>query len=86
MAKKQSLGAELKRLLSLRVTDEELALLKEKGLQVKNPTKLTLLAVSLFEKGAKGDLSAIKEILQRTGEERVEVGGVTFIDDIRNKD
>jgi hypothetical protein len=86
MAKKQGLGAELRRLLSLRVTDEELALLKEKGLEVKNPTKLTLLAAALLEKGAKGDLSAIKEILLRTGEESREFGGVTFIDDIRNKD
>ncbi len=86
MAKKPNMESELKKLLALCATKEEADTLKERGFIIKNPTKLTLLAASLFEKALKGDLSAIREVLLRTGEEKGEMGGVTFIDDIRNKD
>ena len=86
MAENNRLGKELTKILSLKVTGEEEAELRSRGINIKRPTKLTLLAVSLFEKGLKGELSAIKEILLQTGEINREGGGVIFIDDIRNKD
>lgn len=84
LAKAQSFESELKKLLSLRATEKEISELADKGIAVKNPTKLTLLAVALYEKALKGDLSAIREISSGTGERNDGVGGVIFIDDIRN--
>lgn len=86
MAKTRSIEAELERLLSLKAGEEEIAALNEKGITVKNPTKLTLLAAALYGKAAGGDLSAIKEIFSRVGEKTAEKGGVIFIDDVRNTD
>lgn len=83
MAKLKTLDSELSELLSLKVTNEEAADLQSRGFSVKRPTKMTLLAAALIEKGMKGDLSAMKEIASRlSGEEKG--GGVIFIDDIRN--
>lgn len=45
---------------------------------------MTLLAAALYEKAAKGDLSAIKEIFTRTSDEKGEISGVVLIDDIKN--
>jgi hypothetical protein len=86
VAKPRSIEAELERLLSLKATDEERAILTEKGIAVKNPTKLTLIAAALYGKAVGGDLSAIKEIFSRMGEGSAEKGGVIFIDDVRNTD
>ena len=65
MAKLKTLDSELSELLSLKVTNEEAADLQSRGFSVKRPTKMTLLAAALIEKGMKGDLSAMKEIASR---------------------
>ncbi len=76
---------ELSALLRLKATDEEKLRLEQSGVKLKNPTKMTLLAAALYEKAAKGDLSALKEIVLRVEPIRAETGGVVFIDDIRDK-
>ena len=86
MAKIKSIQSELEALLSLKATEEEKRGLMEKGLNVKNPTKLTLVAAALFFKAQGGDLSAIKEIFSHLKGETAEKGGVIFIDDIRSED
>lgn len=86
MAKPKSIEAELNTLLNLKATEEEKALLYEKGIRVKSPTKLTLIAAALYTKAAGGDLSAIREIISHLGGASAQKGGVIFIDDIRDKD
>lgn len=78
------LDTELKKILSLKLDKEEAEELRARGFNIKSPSKMTLLAAALFEKAEKGDLSAIKEIFSRTGEQRGEAGGVVLIDDIKN--
>ena len=80
----KTLEHELKKLLSLKLDTSEKNDLESRGFRLKNPTKLTLLAAALVEKGAKGDLSAIKEIFARLEGEGKEEGGVVLIDDIKN--
>lgn len=82
---KSSFEKELSVLLRLKATEEERERLEQSGVTVKNPTKMTLLAAALYEKAAKGDLSALKEIVSRVEPVRTENGGVVFIDDIRDK-
>ena len=81
---KKGIEQELKKITALKLTDEEKSTLNEKGITVKNPTKLTLLAAALFEKAAKGDLSALKEIFSRLDGENGDISGVVLIDDIKN--
>ncbi|MBO5852319.1 MAG: hypothetical protein J6Q74_00720 [Clostridia bacterium] len=80
----KDIGTELKKITSLKLTEEEKTLLKDKGITFKNPTKMTLLAAALFEKAAKGDLSALKEIFLRLDGGSSGGGGVVLIDDIKN--
>ena len=80
----KKLDTELKKILSLKLDTTEKEELSSKGYLVKNPSKMTLLAVALYEKAAKGDLSALKEIFSRLGGENRESGGVVLIDDIKN--
>ena len=80
----KKLDTELKKILSLKLDITEKEELSFKGYLVKNPSKMTLLAVALYEKAAKGDLSALKEIFSRLGGENRESGGVVLIDDIKN--
>ncbi|MBQ5911114.1 MAG: hypothetical protein IIW94_03795 [Clostridia bacterium] len=75
---------ELKKITSLKLSESEKADLTEKGITLKNPTKLTLLAAALFEKAAKGDLAALKEIFLRLEPENKDISGVVLIDDIKN--
>ena len=82
---KRSFEAELEGLLRLKATEEEIQRLEQIGVKLKSPTKMTLLAAALIEKAAKGDLSALKEVISRVGPAREETGGVIFIDDIRDK-
>jgi hypothetical protein len=76
---------ELSKLLKLKANDEERSRLDQMGVKVKNPTKMTLLAAALFEKAAKGDLSALKEIMLRCDTKGNAGGGVVLIDDIEDK-
>lgn len=84
MAKLKTLDSELSALLSLKLTQEEACDLSDRGFTVKHPTKMTLLAAALIEKGLKGDLSALREIVSRLSPEERSEGGVILIDDIRN--
>ncbi len=72
-------------LLKLKATEEEKLRLEQCGVKVKNPTKMTLLALALYEKAVKGDLSALKEITARTVPTEAPREGVILIDDIRDK-
>lgn len=85
MAKIKSIQSELEALLSLKATEGERQELMEKGINVKNPTKLTLVTAALFFKAQGGDLSAIKEVFSHLRGETAEKGGVVFIDDIRSE-
>ena len=80
----RDIRTELKRITKLKLSEEEKSALIEKGINLKNPTKLTLLAAALFEKGAKGDLAALKEIFARLEPETNMQSGVVLIDDIKN--
>ena len=80
----KDISSELKRITDLKLSEEEKNALFDKGISLKNPTKLTLLAAALYEKAAKGDLSALKEILSRLNPEGDEKGEVVLIDDIKN--
>lgn len=66
------------------MSEEEKRQLCDKGINLKKPTKLTLLAAALFEKGVKGDLAALKEIFSRLEPEFNTQSGVVLIDDIKN--
>ena len=80
----KTLDTELKKILSLKLDENEAAELRGRGFNIKSPSKMTLLAAALYEKAAKGDLSAIKEIFTRTSDEKGEISGVVLIDDIKN--
>ena len=80
----KTLETELKKILSLKLDIAEKQELSSKGFSLKNPTKMTLLAVALFEKAEKGDLSAIREIVARLEGEKEFKSGVILIDDIKN--
>ncbi len=81
---KKGIEAELKKITALALSKEEKQQLEDKGITLKKPTKLTLLAAALFEKGAKGDLAALKEIFVRLEPETNMQSGVVLIDDIKN--
>ena len=80
----KSVETELKKILSLKLSEDEKQFLIDKGISVKKPTKMTLLAAALFEKGVKGDMSALKEIFSRLDPETKGGGGVVLIDYIKN--
>ncbi len=80
----RDIRTELKRITKLELSEEEKSALIEKGINLKNPTKLTLLAAALYEKAAKGDLSALKELISRLDDELCDSVGVVLIDDIKN--
>ncbi len=80
----RDISSELKKITDLKLSEEEKNTLKNIGISLKNPTKLTLLAAALYEKAAKGDLSALKEVFSRLDPEFCEGGGVVLIDDIKN--
>lgn len=85
MAKKPSIEEEIKRLLYLPVTDDENVRLSEKGIKIRHPTRLTLLAEMLVEKGIGGDISAFKELIKCVYKGEEVLNGVIVIDDIENK-
>ena len=80
----RDIRTELKRITKLKLSEEEKSALIEKGINLKNPTKLTLLAAALYEKAAKGDLSALKELISRLDDDFCDSVGVVLIDDIKD--
>ncbi len=81
LKKKKELSDELQKLLSTAASKEETEKLKEMDISVKNPTRMTVIAASLYKKAAGGELSAIKELLSIIGVGTA-TGGVTLVDDI----
>lgn len=74
---------ELLLLLSLDASEEEVKSLREMEINVKRPTRMTVIVASLYKKAAAGELSAIKELLALIGPEaQSSKGGVTLVDDI----
>lgn len=73
---------ELRRMLSLKASSEEVERLKEMEIAIKKPTKMTVLAAALYKKASVGELSAIKEIVSLLNGESNEAGGVILVDDI----
>ena len=51
-------------------------------IDIKNPTRMTVIAASLYKKAAAGELTAIKELLSIIGVTESASGGVTLVDDI----
>ena len=81
---KRGIEEELKSLLKLKATQKEKEQLINNGINLKSPTKLTVLAATLYTKAAGGDLSALKEIFARLGESIGDNGGVVIIDDLKS--
>lgn len=81
MAKKKELKEELETLLRTKASKEEVEKLREMEINIKNPTRMTVVAASLYKKAAVGELSAVKELLSIIGIGS-SVGGVTLVDDI----
>ena len=75
------LSRELQKLLRLKASAEEEKKLLEMGLDLKKPTRMTVIAAGLYKKASSGDLSAMKELIALTLGNK-ESGGVTLIDDI----
>ncbi len=83
MKKEKNLKTELARVLHLSASSEEREFLSNMDIVLKRPTKMTVIAASLYKKAAGGELSAIKELLavmENRGSDKV--GGVTLVDDI----
>ncbi len=82
MKKKKEMKSELSRLLSQKASAEEKNKLRDMEINIKNPTRMTVIAASLYKKAAGGELSAIKELLSLIGVTEGASGGVTLVDDI----
>ena len=82
MKKEKSFKWELDKLLCLTASNEEVEGLKKLGITVKNPTRMTVLAATVYKKATSGDLSSLKEILSIIGEGREGNERVILLDDI----
>ncbi len=80
MKKREQLSDEVCRLLKSAASTEEKKRLCEMELNIKKPTRMTVIAATLYSKAASGELSAIKELLSFIG--GGDTGGVTLVDDI----
>lgn len=82
MRKKKEMKSELSRLLLQKASTEEKNKLRDMEINIKNPTRMTVIAASLYKKAAVGELTAIKELLSIIGMTETASGGVTLVDDI----
>ena len=82
MKKKKELKSELMELLNLSASSEEVEVLQKLEINVKKPTRMTVIAAAIYKKAAGGELSAIKELLSIIGPTDGVSGGVTLVDDI----
>ena len=82
MRKKKEIKNELSRLLSQSASKEEEEKLRSMEINIKNPTRMTVIAASLYKKASGGELTAIKELLSIIGVSEGVSGGVTLVDDI----
>lgn len=85
MEKRKDFEKEMKTLLSKKASEEEKIMLHDMGFEVKNPTRLTVLAAAIYKKASSGDLSSLKEILSLYKEQGSFTGGVVLLDDIGKK-
>lgn len=85
MNKGKCFEKEMKTLLSKKASEEEKSALYEMGFEIKNPTRLTVLAAAIYKKASSGDLSSLKEILSLYKEQGEFTGGVVLLDDIGKK-
>ena len=81
MKNKTDLAGEVSRLLFAEASAEEKRRLAEMEFRIKKPTRMTVIAATLYSKAANGELSAIKELLSAVGLGGA-TGGVTLVDDI----
>lgn len=82
MKNEKSFKEELKRLLSSPASSEEKEILKGLSINLKKPTRMTVLAAAVYKKAAAGDLSSLKEIMSTLGEENGGDERVILLDDI----
>lgn len=83
------LNGALRALLNEKLSDAEVASLKDEGFTLKNRKRSVAVMIALYKKAAAGDLSAIKEVRSIVADEQSERGigkAVILIDDITNKD
>ncbi len=81
MKNKTDLSDDVSSLLFSKASAEEKKRLEEMEFRIKNPTRMTVIAATLYSKAANGELSAIKELLSIVGLVG-NTGGVTLVDDI----
>ena len=78
----------LKSLLNEKLSDAEVASLREEGFEVKSPTRKTAIMIALYKKAAAGELSAIKElrsiVSEKTEEKPIDSKGVIIVDDLKS--
>lgn len=76
----------LKSLLNEKLSDAEVASLREEGFEVKSPTRKTAIMIALYKKAACGELSAIKElrsiVSEKEEEKQQKAKAVMIFDDI----
>ncbi len=76
----------LKSLLNEKLSDAEVASLREEGFEVKSPTRKTAIMIALYKKAAAGELSAIKElrsiVSEKEEEKQQKAKAVMIFDDI----
>ena len=82
MKKDKSFKEELILLLSSPASQEEKETLKGLSINLKKPTRMTVLAAAIYKKAAAGDLSSLKEIISTLGEEEGGRERVILLDDI----
>ena len=82
MKNDKSFKSELQRLLSSPASAEEEENLKKLSINLKKPTRMTVLAAALYKKATAGDLSSLKEIVNAIGEEQGGQERVILLDDI----
>ena len=76
----------LKSLLNEKLSDAEVASLREEGFEVKSPTRKTAIMIALYKKAVSGELSAIKEVRsivsEKEEEKQQKAKAVMIFDDI----
>lgn len=83
--KNSDLKDEMNKLLTQRLSADEVEQLSEAGFKFSRPTRATCILVALYKKAASGDMSAIKEVLALVGKRQESFGNeVTIIDDVTN--
>ena len=79
----KNIAEELKKILAIKATAEDIKFIEETGFSVKKPTKQTLLLAALYKKAASGDLAAFKVVCELSDKSNgVKFNPITIIDDV----